>query len=161
MSKEKLSQLEESGQYVFHGSPNGEIEVLEPRQGTHIPDLSKPTEVILDGRPAVSATPYADLATFRAIINGANIPIDHTSGFGVTDGKKHFRVSSEDVLTHAKDKKGYVYVFDKDKFEPYDRNGEPKLDNMEWRSYQSVKPKEVIEVTQEDLPDLEDIKIGS
>jgi hypothetical protein len=78
--QEKLSQLEATNEHLFHGSPDGTIEVLEPRQSTHIPDLNNPDESILDGQPAVAATPYAELATFRAIINGKNVPIKHTSG---------------------------------------------------------------------------------
>jgi hypothetical protein len=41
-SIEKLKQLEEAGEHLFHGSPDGTLEVLEPRQSTHTPDLSKP-----------------------------------------------------------------------------------------------------------------------
>lgn len=71
-SLEKLTQLQETGNHVFHGSPDGNIEVLEPRQAIHYPNLPKSAEYILDGDPAVSATPYADIATFRALINRKN-----------------------------------------------------------------------------------------
>ncbi len=112
MSKERLNELEATGEYVFHGSPNGEIEILEPRQSTRVSDPSKPSESIADGNPAVSATPYADLATFRAIINKQNIPLEEfSSGFGIDNAEKRtFQVSSAEVLDHVKDKKGYVYV---------------------------------------------------
>jgi len=159
MSLEKLLQLEETGNHVFHGSPDGNIEALEPRQGTHIPDLTKPTETIFDGDPAVSATPYAELAAFRALINRINIPFSHHSGFGLKDKEKEFRVSSEEVLEAAKNKKGYVYVFDKNEFKPYNRTGEPSEDAMEWRANKTVKPLEVVEVTQDDLPSRERINI--
>jgi hypothetical protein len=144
--KEKLLELEKAGNYVFHGSPVGDMETLEPRQGKHIPDFNNPEEFILDGKPAVSATPYAELAIFRAIINGKNIPFSHTSGFGISNGEKQFNVSSQDVLDEVKDKSGFVYIFDKKKFEPYDRNGNPNENNMEWRSYVSVKPVEIIDL---------------
>ena len=159
---EQLQQLEETNQHVFHGSPDGDIEILEPRQGTHIPDATKPKETILDGEPAVSATPHAELATFRAIINRKNIPISHSSGFGTTDGRKHFRVSSPEVLEHAKDKKGYVYVFDKKDFKPYDREQpeNPREGAMEWRAYTPVKPVDVIEVSSNDLPHIDRIEVG-
>lgn len=160
-SKERLFELEQTGNHLFHGSPDGDIETLEPRQGNHVPDLNKPTETIPDGMPAVSATPYADMATFKAIINKKNVPISHTSGFGTSpSGEKQFRVSSEEVLEHAKDKKGYVYVFDKNEFEPYSRNGGANEYSMEWRSYNSVRPVDVIEVTSDDLPHVSDIQIG-
>lgn len=159
MPIEKLTQLEQEGKHVFHGSPHRDIEVLEPRQGRHVPDWSKPSETILDGNPAVSATPYAEIAAFRAIINGENIPINHTSGFGIRDGKADFRISSKEVLEHAKDKKGFVYVFDKNEFEPYKRDQVATTDAMEWRSYKTVKPVEVVEVTFDDLPSIDKIKV--
>lgn len=46
-----------------------------------------------------------------------------------------------------------MYVFNKNEFEPYSRDGQPHPGNMEWRSYQSVKPIKVIEVSFEDLID--------
>lgn len=164
MPKEKLLSLEKTGNYVFHGSPNGAIKSLEPRQGTHITDLKNPKESsILDGKPAVSATPFGDLAIFRAIINSENIDLnDWNSGFGITNGTtRSFRVSSSEVLDQAQGKKGYVYVFDRNKFEPYDRDGHARQESMEWRSYTSVQPIEVIEVTSDDLPDKKDIAVGS
>lgn len=159
-SKEKLLQLEEAGLHVFHGSPDGDIEVLEPRQGHHVPDLTKPAEALPDGEPAVAATPHSELATFRAIINRKNVPFSHNSSFGITDGEKTFRVSSQEVLDAAKGKKGYVYVFDKKDFKPYDRKGQPRPDSMEWRSHTSVKSLDVVEVTSDDLPNEERIKVG-
>jgi hypothetical protein len=117
-------------------------------------------ETILDGNPAVSATPYADLAIFRAIINGKNIQLTHTSGFGTNaDGTLEFRVSSEEVLENAEGKDGYVYVFHKKDFEPYNRDGKADEDSMEWRSYKMVKPIEVIKVHSEDLPKKDSIEI--
>lgn len=161
IGREKLAQLEASGAHVFHGSPEGNLEALEPRQGRHVPDLAKPEEDIPDGDPAVSATPHADLATFRAVINGKNVPFPHTSGFG-TDGAgaKQFRVSSARVLDEAAGKKGFVYVFDRKDFVPYSRDGEATERSMEWRAAQTVKPLEVVEVTHEDLPPREQIEVG-
>jgi hypothetical protein len=162
MSKEKLAELQETNQYVFHGSPDGTIEVLEPRQSTHLPDASKPAESIPDGKPAISATPYADLAIFRAIVNKNNIPLkEFSSGFGIDNNEKRtFQVSSKEVLEHTKDKKGYVYVFYRSKFEPYGRDDRPRPAYMEWRAYEPVAPVEVLEVTDADLPEKEKIKIG-
>lgn len=103
--KEKLNKLELTDNYVFHGSSDGTIQLLEPRQGSHVPDLSKPTKIILDGKPAVSATPYVEIAIFRAMINNKNVPFSHTSGFGINHDSKEFRVSSEKVLKEIKEKK--------------------------------------------------------
>lgn len=161
MSREKLSALEETKNYVFHGSPDGSIEQLEPRQSTHVPDTSKPHELQLDGDPAVSATPYADFAVYRALVNNKNIPIEHASSFGrMGDGSKRFGISSEEALAHVEGKKGYVYVFDRENFKPWDREGRKVNDSkMEWRSNQAVKPVEVVEVTHEDLPPRDLIEI--
>lgn len=161
-SIEKLKQLEEAGEHLFHGSPDGTLEILEPRQSTHTPDLSKPEDTILDGEPAVSATPYADIATFRSLINHKNIPFDHSSGFVMNArGEKNFQVSSPEVLETIKDKKGFVYVFDRNEFRPFSRNGEAKESNMEWRAYTPVKPVDVVEVDHEDLPPRDKIKIST
>lgn len=162
MSKEKLLQLEKENKYVFHGSPRGDIKSLEPRQGRHVPDWSSASETILDGNPAVSATPYVELAIFRAIINEGNISIDHTSGFGIrSDGKAEFRISPKEALECVKDKKGFVYVFYKSNFEPYRRDGIAPPNAMEWRSYKEVKPIEIVEVGFDDLPPAEEIEIVS
>jgi hypothetical protein len=155
---DKLRQLEATGKHVFHGSPNGEIERMEPRQGHHVPDHAKPGETIKDGNPAISATPYAELAAFRAIINGKNVPFPHTSGFGVRNGKTEFRVSHDEVLDAVQGKKGYVYVFDKDKFVPYDRESDQSSEDcMEWRSYEPIRPLDVVEVDSSVLPERERI----
>jgi hypothetical protein len=165
MSKEYLKQLEQTGEYVFHGSPNGEIEELEPRQSTHVPDFSKPTEFILDGKPSIAATPNHQFAIFRALINGKNVPIDHTSGFGFQTNENgdlvpNFRVSAKEVLEHVKDKKGHVYVLPKSQFKPYDRDGiESERPSMEWRSESTVKPVEKVEVAYDDLPSIENIEV--
>jgi hypothetical protein len=149
--REKLLQLEKEGKYVFHGSPLADIKSLKPQQGTH--------NTIPDGNPAVSATPYAEFAIFRAIINRKNIPILLSSRFGFKDGKKEFLVSSKEVLDTAKDKKGFVYVFNKNEFEPYSRDGQIHKGLMEWRSYKEVRPVDIIEVNYSDLPSEDIIEI--
>jgi len=160
MNNKKLSEYEESRRFVFHGSPSGDLKILEPRQGRHVPDLSKPDETILDGNPAISATPYLDFAIFRALINKNNIPFNFNSGFGFKDGKKEYRVSTKEVLDAIKDKRGYVYVFNKNEFVPYARNGQPRPESMEWRSYKEVSPIEIVEVTFADMPPEELIEIS-
>ena len=150
-NKEKLINLEKEDKYVFHGSPDRDIELFELRQGKH---KGEP-----DGRPAVSTTLYVEFAIFRAIINRKNIS-QHSSSFGITPkGEKEFIVSSKEILEQAKDKKGYVYIFNKKDFEPYDRNHKPKESNMEWRSYLPVKALDILEVTFADLPNIDRIKI--
>lgn len=150
---ERLREMEQTGNYLFHGSPESSIEVLEPRQSTH---TEASGEIIEDGDPAVSATPYLDLAVFRGIVNKKNIRFPHTSGFGFTRHSESntllFDISDEQALAEAyNNKKGYVYVFNKSDFQPYSRINIPDEKSMEWRSYTPVKPIEVIEVNSADL----------
>lgn len=150
---EHLREMERTGNYLFHGSPDGTIETLEPRQSTHTEDSG---ETIEDGNPAVSATPYLDLAIFRGIVNKKNINFPHKSGFGLTRNSEAntllFDISDEQTLTEAfNNKTGFVYVFNRSEFQPYSRNNIADDASMEWRSYAPVKPIEVIEVYSKDL----------
>jgi len=146
-----LLDLEKEGKYVFHGSPYGDIISLDLRQAKHIPDLSKPQKFILDGAPAISATPYIDFAIFKSLVNRENIKDGYVGGFGFKEGKKEFRIPSREVFDSLKDKEGFVYILDKKDFEPYSRDGNAHEGNMEWRAYQEVKPIKVIKVGCEDL----------
>ncbi|MFN4181475.1 MAG: hypothetical protein ACK4FA_02150 [Candidatus Paceibacteria bacterium] len=153
-----LNSLEQAGQYVFHGSPFADIEILVPKQGKHFPNPDNPEEFILDGAPAISATPYVDFAIFRALINKENISFPFRSGFGFDQNKqKEFRVSKSEVIEELKNKKGYVYIFDKKDFEPYSRSGQAHEGNMEWRAYTEVKPVEIVEVQYGDLKNIESV----
>jgi hypothetical protein len=150
----KLGELEASGKYVFHGSAKGDIASLEPRQGTH--------EGNPDGQPAVSATPYLEFAIFRAIVNKNNIPFNHSNRFGFNQNKEkeiEFRIYPKAALEACKDKKGFVYVFDRKDFSPYSRIGKPSESHMEWRSYKPVKPIEIIPVSFDDFPSEDKIQI--
>ena len=160
--KQKLLELEKSGNYVFHGSPVGGIKILEPKQGKYVPNTKKREEKINDGKPAVSATPYLEIAIFRAIVNSENIKQKSIlTGFGYSLKKGvNLRVSSEKILDEAYDNSmGYIYIFNKKDFEPYDRDGEAKPTSMEWRSYTAVKPIEVVKITGEDLIERKFIEI--
>ncbi|MBF05579.1 hypothetical protein CL644_02625 [bacterium] len=106
---------------------------MEPRQGTNI---NSESIAVNDGSLSVYATPYPEIAVFRALINSKNIPFPHTSAFSAfADGTMKFRVSSKKVLDQVrKDKCGYVYVLDRTAFHPYSRTGETNGMVMEWRS---------------------------
>ena len=146
-SKETLMNFEREGIYVFHGSTEL-IEELEPRQAK-IWDKDK-KEMIEHGEPSVVATPFAEVAIFRAIISNKIKSDDgkHYSAFG-SDGQKPFFETTPKILEQAKDVVGYVYVFKKEDF--------TKLSPMEWRSYKKLKPMRIFEVHFEDLP--ENIKV--
>lgn len=141
--KDVLMNLEKEGMYVFHGSPDL-IEELEPRQAETF-DKEK-VEMVKHGEPSVVATPFVEIAIFRAIINSKIKSGNgkHYSEFGCDQDRLYFK-TTPGVLESAKNIKGYVYVFKKDDF--------TKLDSMEWRSDKKLKPIKVFEVSFEDLPD--------
>lgn len=139
-SREKLLSLEKEGKYVFHGSPDN-IAILEPLQAYN---RSKKTgNMEKDGEPAVFATPYADVAIFRALINAKGVKGESTSRFGIDGDKLHFS-ATKNILEEAKTKVGKVYVLDKQKFQDFE--------GMQYRSSETNEPIEEIEVTIDDLP---------
>ncbi len=147
-AKEELQSLEKTGEYVFHGSPL-RLEVLEPRQANnHLKKEDGEYEPIPDGKPAVFASPFADTAIFMAVVNRSNAPLGSRSGFSVDDnGNFEFRATKETIGQIQESAKGYVYVFDKDKFELRNHN--------ESVAYESVVPVRIIEVGKNDLPHVE------
>lgn len=147
--RSKILELEKQNKWVFHGS-GIVVEKLEPRQafsskiGTRIPD----------GKPAVFATPNADIAIFMAIFSKENIVTDtpgkHKSGFSAnSDGIIEFRVT-KDLMDKTHGFKGYVYVLDRKEFK--------SRSSFEVLSHNSVKPDGVIVVTEQDLPKNIEIK---
>lgn len=139
-NRERLLSLEKEGKYVFHGSPDA-ITILEPRQAFNRSEKTGNMEK--DGEPAVFATPYADVAIFRALINAKGVSGESTSQFGIDDDELHFS-ATKNLLEAARGKIGKVYVLDKQKFQDFD--------GMQCRSSETNEPIEVIEVTIDDLP---------
>ena len=137
--KQKLLTLEKEGKVVFHGSPTPDLEELEPRQGHTVPKGRK--DLIKDGDPAISATPYAEIAIFRALIRKG------TSDFSAyKNGKLGFRANREAL--DAAEERGYVYVLERGNFSS--RTSDPS--HMEWRSKERVRPIDVVVVQTGDLP---------
>lgn len=139
-NRERLLSLEKEGKYVFHGSPDV-IAVLEPRQAYN---RSKETgNMEKDGEPAVFATPYADVAIFRALTDTKGVRGESTSQFGIDGDNLHFS-ATKNILEAAKTKVGKVYVLDKQKFQDFE--------GMQCRSVETNEPIEVVDVTFDDLP---------
>ena len=115
-SREKLLSLEKEGRYVFHGSPDI-IETLEPRQAFNQNKESGVMEK--DGEPAVFATPYAEVAIFRALTSPKGVSGESTSSFGINGEQLHFS-ATKNLLDSAKSKIGRVYVLDKQKFQDFE-----------------------------------------
>lgn len=139
-NREKLLALEKEGKFVFHGSQDV-IENLEPRQAYNRNKETKQMEK--DGEPAVFATPYADVAIFRALINAKNIVGKSMSRFGM-DGQYLYFSATKNLLDQAKKKIGKVHILDKQKFKDFK--------GMQCRSEKMIPVIEVIEVTADDLP---------
>lgn len=139
-NRERLLLIEKEGKYVFHGSPDT-IKVLEPRQAYN---RNKENGIMeKDGEPAVFATPYADVAVFRALTDARGVRGESTSQFWMDDDGLHFS-ATKNILEAAKTKVGKIYILDKQMFHDFE--------GMQCRSSQTNVPIEVVEVTVDDLP---------
>ena len=144
--KEALEQLSKTGEFVFHGSLQ-KLDQLEPRQQT---DFNKKTgKSEPDGEPAVCATSNYEVAIFRALISSHIAKLfgvkNCFSEFGLRGGKPYFKATLESMsLAQRPDSVGYVHVFSKKDFQPYN--------TLESRAYHEVKPIYIIEVHGTDLP---------
>lgn len=148
LERVRLRELEAEEKWVFHGS-GSKLVVLEPRQAYTYPSNSGEGK-IPDDKPAVFASPNADVAIFMAIVNQRNAPMGSRSGF-TTDknGEFEFR-ATQSTMDQIHKAKGYVYVFDRNKF--------TERSSGEALSHEVVNPAEVIEVTEKDLPKNIEIK---
>lgn len=148
-ARAELRQLENEDIWVFHGS-GVQINVLEPQQAYNYPHNSDKGK-IPDDKPAVFATPSADVAIFMAIMNRANAPQDARCGLTEhSDGSFEFRTTQE-TMEQINNAVGYVYVLRKEKFVPRSKG--------ELISYKAVSPERVVTVTDKDLPEKIEIKV--
>lgn len=135
-ARSKLLKYESSGSFVFHGSPNNAIAVLEPRQAT---SFNKP-----DGEPAISASIYIEPAIFMSLISRVN---GGAMGIQPTQDNKFGMVISSSIWEKALKEQwnGFVYVLDRTHFQPRDNT------SWEWRSTKSIQSIDVIPMSAEDL----------
>ena len=102
-----------------------------------------------DGDPCIAASPYADIAIFRAIVNDVNFSdYSYSSNFGVEgrDGKETVKLGASLCVTdNLAGKKGVVYVFNRDGFRLHEAGV------MEWRCDIEMAPSEKIEVCADDI----------
>jgi len=147
--KDKLKELEAEGKYVFHGS-GLKSDMLEPRQAYNYPKNDKESR-IPDGKPAVFASDIIDVAIFMAVVNKHNVPRTLRSGYvNLKDKGFRFMVTQE-TMNQIKNAKGFVHIFDKSEFEN-------KGDTNVWIAQKIVKPIEVVEISEKDLPENIEIK---
>ena len=146
--KKELLELEKTRKYLFHGSPDPQVEEFEPRQGYTVRDgMREPDEF-----PAIFASSRADYAILMAIINITNCPAGSQSGLGKKSPDRgapwRFWASEKTHVQLTDESSGVVYVFNR---EDFDQRG----DSAEFRSIQNRKPLKSIAVTRRDLPHVE------
>jgi hypothetical protein len=134
MATERLSELEATDLYVFHGSMNDDIDIFEPRQAL---SFQKP-----DGEPAIFAAASIQPAIFMAILGSrkaAGWDSDKfTQPFGFFIAKSSWNKALQENW------EGYVYALPKEKF--------IKGNGWVWRSTERVKPIDKFLVNTGDLP---------
>lgn len=146
--REQIERLATTGEYVFHGSPVGQIETFEPRQAH---DLGTPDE-----EPAVFATELPDIAIFMALVNhqnsinpdqpyqsGTSVERDDEGAYFVKDLR-----ATQNLLDGARlpSARGYVYVF------PIQHFARREKKQGEFRCLEGIKPLYAISVSSRDLP---------
>ena len=130
--KQKLLELEKEGKYLFHGSLEADLNELKPHQAYTV--LQEGKDMVKDGEPCVAATPYLDIAIFRALVTKGESKFS-VSAAGMADAIIKLKANQE-AIEISKGQKGYVYVLDKTGF--ISRSGNNYC--MEWRSNTSAKP---------------------
>jgi hypothetical protein len=118
-----------SMEYLYHGSPTGDIEVLEPRQAYN--------GGLPDGDPAVHAAKDIETAIFMALIGGNRWGGWNKDGFYVHE--EHLEQLTSPAHT------GFVYVLPNRPFS--NSTGKSHL-----RSPESVVPVDILPVSASDLP---------
>lgn len=132
-----LHELEQTGEYVFHGSTVASIDELRIHQPyDYTNDIKRE-----DGDPCIAATRSADVAIFRALV------VDDHTGFGPDDQGNIQLRASQKAIDAARTRKGFVYVLPKKGFAQFGVHP-----TMEWRSSENQKPVQIIEVNEKDLP---------
>lgn len=128
MEEFEKEKTKEKPKFLYHGSPNRDIEEFEPRDNPH-----------RDEPPAVYATPEKYLATIYMHKSAGMVGFtgDHVP-YAILFG------TWEEVM--RLDHGGSLYVFSSDSFEPNPKGGHGK---REWASQVPVKP-----IGQEEFPSI-------
>jgi len=132
--------------YLFHGSPNGDITLLEPRQANH---NRKP-----DGQPAVCASDSVWDSMFKGLYNRQQLvgQVLHNSGWEHTNGILKY-YASKNLADAAKTAKAHLYLVDPVQFEWVGLEPDPDHgDRKELRSLAPVKPLARITFNLSDFP---------
>jgi len=141
-SKERLKVLEQSGGYLFHGTPFL-LNIFEPKQAytENVEGVAIP-----DGEPSVFASAEIETPIFRSIFHDSHFQGhegDFQSGFSNSGDKKDYINASQSAIDVCRGKEGYVYVFK--------REGFIFRGNKEWVAYTPVYPVAVFRSAFDDI----------
>jgi len=132
--------------YLFHGSPRGDIELLEPRQANH---SGEP-----DGEPAICASDSFWDSMFKGIYNAHHLPVPekYKSGWS-NDGSNLSYYSTENLSKAAKGATAHLYLLDPTDFKWVDLGlGSDDKPRRELRSMKPVLPLTKIDFNLSDFP---------
>lgn len=139
--------------YLFHGSPNGDIKTLEPRQAISYGEL--------DGKPAVCAASNLYDSMFLALFNRNRLPDPSSgkSGWSHTHDQPHY-FATRNLIEAARKATGFVYLLDTSGFNWVHLGESDKGPRREIRSLNPVLPIARLEVTYEDfIHPVEEVKL--
>ncbi len=144
--RDKLLDLEKTEKYLFHGSGNSGIDIMDPRQAFNYVNGVQEK----DGEPSVFASDKVDFAILMAMVNAYNCKNGFSSGAGTSkdenrNSKLTLKISKSTSDQLNENSVGYVYVFNKKDFTKRDPDG------VEYICKTEVSPIEKIEVRKSDL----------
>ncbi len=147
-----LKFLTEEKNVLLHGSSNGDIEIVEPRQANDTVKTS-------GNKKAIYGVVDPVLPIFYAIQDREKIHGFVKSGVSedVETGELNysFEIPQKDLETKPW-MKGVIYIFDKNQFNP-EKNDDGELSG-EWTSERSIKPLAKLEVGPEDFRFLDKVE---
>lgn len=134
--------------YLFHGSPNGEIESLEPRQANH--------KGLPDGKPAVCAATDPYRSIFISLLNRDHLTVtpkpSARSGWSRVGNQPTVFSATQNLIDLAQIATGYIYLLDPTGFKWIDLEPDVHGSRRELRSLREVKPLHRIKTSLSDFP---------
>lgn len=135
-----LQYLALQDEFIFHGSNNKTLEILEPRKQTLF--NSQPTE-------AVFASTEPMWSVFYAVFDRSKAVGSFRNGCLVYKNRKyHYYALNKSIADQRPWTSGMIYILPKSKFTKVDNR---KISFDEWVCYESVKPIGQLEVSLEDF----------
>ncbi len=143
---QQLQEYEKQG-YVFHGSTDPNIKILNPRPATDVDETNA-----FNNDTAIFATPSPTASVIFACMSLNNVPREIRRGvwsIGSEDGQKIVARIPKKWRKHLKNNSGYVYILDGSTFS---NKGDVK--GWQVKSKKSVKPVTSVNVSFTDFEKL-------